>query len=98
MADKSLQVVEQKTVIFYEDEITAVVVEERGRQEIYVPLRPICDYLGIAWSPQRLRINPGPVLSEALMSVIVTITDIDPSDKRPRSSEMSCLPLKFLNN
>jgi len=48
MTEKTLQIVEQKTVIFYEDEITAVVVDEDGRQQVYVPLRPICDYLGLA--------------------------------------------------
>lgn len=97
MADKALQVVEQKTVIFYEDEITAVVVEEDGRQEVYVPLRPICDYLGIDWASQRKRITRDPVLSETMMSMVIMTTDIDPESRRPRSSEMSCLPLKFLN-
>lgn len=39
-----LQVVEQKTVLFYEDEITAVRVADGT---ISVPIRPICDHLGV---------------------------------------------------
>jgi hypothetical protein len=97
MTEKALQVVEQKTVIFYEDEITAVVVEEHGRRDVYVPLRPICDYLGVDWSSQRKRITRDPVLSEALMSVVVMTTDIDQESRRPRSSTMACLPLRYLN-
>jgi hypothetical protein len=27
-----------------------------GRQVVYVPLRSICDYLGVGWSGQRQRI------------------------------------------
>lgn len=76
MEEKALQPVEQKTVIFYEDEITAIVVEEQGERSVYVPLRPICEYLGLDWSGQLQRINRDPVLSESLMSVGVTPTDI----------------------
>jgi len=49
--------IEQKTVVFYDDEITAVVAEANGERIIYVPLRPICDYLGLDWSAQTRRIN-----------------------------------------
>ncbi len=97
MPDQSLQVLEQKTVLFYEDEITAVVVDARGRQQVYVPLRPICEYLGLAWSSQLQRIRGDAVLSEEAMSVLLTNTDIDPTSRRPNTSEMICLPLKYLN-
>jgi hypothetical protein len=90
MTEKALQVIEQKTVIFYEDEITAVVVDEDGRQQVYVPLRPICDYLGITWAGQLERIRRDTVLSEAAKGVSVTLT---PGGRQ----EMICLPLKFLN-
>ncbi len=40
MSDKALQPIEQKTIIFYGDEITAVVIEGDER-EIYIPLRPL---------------------------------------------------------
>ena len=97
MSEKALQPLEQKTVIFYDDEITAVLVAEDERQEVYVPVRPICDFLGIDWSSQRRRINRDPVLSEVTMSVVITATDIAPKSRRPQTSSMLCLPLDFLN-
>jgi hypothetical protein len=97
MIDKTLQVVEQKTVTFYDDEITAVVVDEDGERAVYVPLRPICEYLGLAWSSQLQRVNRDAVLSKSLMSVFVINTDIDPTSRRPRSGEMAALPLDRLN-
>jgi hypothetical protein len=97
MTENSLQVIEQKTVIFYEDELTAVVVDVGGKQEVYVPLKPICDYLGVDWPAQYQRIRRDLVLSETMRSIVVTTIDLDPSSSRPRTSEMSCLPLKYLN-
>jgi hypothetical protein len=82
--------VEEKTVVFYNDRLTAIVVEEEGQQQVYVPLRPICDYLGVAWRSQNLRVQRDPVLSEAVRSGIVTIPELG---KRT----MICLPLKYLN-
>jgi len=89
--------IEQKTVVFYDDEITAVVAEANGERIIYVPLRPICDYLGLDWSAQTRRINRDQILTEVAMSVAVTATDIDPNSKRPRTSEMLAIPLDYLN-
>lgn len=88
---------EQRHVIFYDDELTAVVVASERGQTVYVPIRPICERLGLDWSAQRQRINRDPVLSESLMSVVITTTDMDPQSKRPRTSAMSCLPLNYLN-
>ncbi len=85
MADKALQPIEQKQVIFYEDEITAVKVESG---EVFIPIRPICNNLGITLAGQRERINRDPVLSEAATSVSVTLTQ--------QARDMICLPLKFL--
>jgi hypothetical protein len=58
--------VEQKVVEFYGDELTAVLVDVEGHAVIYVPVRPICDYLGVDWSGQYRRINRDPVLSVEL--------------------------------
>ena len=92
-----LTVIEQRTVTFYEDEIPAVLVEDAEEPAVFVPLRPICDFLGVAWPAQRLRVNRDPVLSEVAMSVIVTITDIPEGSRRPKSSKMLCIPLDFIN-
>ena len=83
--DKALVPVEQKTVEFYEDQVTAVRLDSG---EVFVPIRPICDNLGVTWSPQRRRINRDPVLSEEVTSVTVTVTQ--------QGREMICLPLKFI--
>lgn len=93
MSDKKALVpVEEQTVLFYEDEITVVVVNTAAaEQPIYVPIRPICDYLDIDWSSQRRRISNDPVLSKRARSVAVTATEA--GGRR----EMTCLPLDYLN-
>ncbi|MFZ1395305.1 MAG: phage antirepressor N-terminal domain-containing protein, partial [Candidatus Promineifilaceae bacterium] len=83
----TLQPTEQKTVLFRDDEITAVIANGR----VYVPLRTICNNLGVAWSAQRQRILRDPVLAEEMTPVIVTITGTG------QQVEAQCLPLEFLN-
>ncbi len=97
MNDSTLTIIEQRTVIFYDDEITAVLIEVEGRQSIYVPVRPICDFLGVSWQGQNRRIKGDEVLSGMSMSVNITLTDIEPSSRRPKTSRMLCLPLEFIN-
>jgi hypothetical protein len=94
MSDKALQPTEQKTVLFYDDEITAVRLAD-GR--VMIPVRPICEALGVDYSAQRQRLTRDEVLADVVMSVVVTTTDIDPQSKRPHTSEMICLPLDYLN-
>lgn len=83
----ALQPTEQKTVLFRDDEITAVIANGR----VYVPLRTICNNLGVAWSAQRQRILRDPVLAEEMTPMIVTITGTG------QQVEAQCLPLEFLN-
>jgi hypothetical protein len=96
MSEDALQPIEQKTVFFYDDEITAVVIEDQV-QAVYIPLRPLCEHLGLNWSGQQQRVNRDPVLSEVTMSVCVTHTDIDPSSRQPRTSNFLAIPLDYLN-
>lgn len=91
--EQALIPVEQKQVTFYDDEITAVLVQTADSQTVYVPIRPICDFLGVTWSPQRRRIMRDPVLSQKVQSVTVTVTD----SYRTRGLDMLCLPLDYLN-
>lgn len=86
-SDQKLQIAEQKTVLFYDDEITAVRLQD-GR--VFVPVRPLCDRLGVAWSPQRRRINRDAVLSDEVQGVTVTVT---PGGQQ----EMICLPLDYIS-
>lgn len=97
MTSKALDPIEQKTVTFYDDEITAVLVDENGRQAVYVPVKPICDHLGVNWDGQRQRIRRDMVLNDVAMSAVITTVDIDSKSTRPRTSTMLCLPLDFVN-
>ncbi len=93
MSDKNILIpVEQKLIDFYDDEITAFLVEIDNRQQIYIPIRPICDYLGLSWSGQRERINRDPILLEAKRFVRVTRTNSGGG-----SPNVFALPLDYLN-
>lgn len=84
----------QETLVFYDDEITAVQVERDGKTTVMVPLRPLCDYLGVDWSGQLQRLRRDPVLADELTPcVVVTTTQGLPDQRR----EMLCLELKYLN-
>lgn len=67
--EKSLSVVEQKTVDFYNDELTAIRADDG---QVYVSVRHMCDALGIQ-RPQRQtdRIKRDEVLSDGLQRVPV---------------------------
>lgn len=91
-----LTVIEQREVTFYDDDIIAALVDENGRRTIYVPLRPVCDRLGIDWSGQRQRINRDPVLSQVTQGVGV-ITAPSTDGRGGGMQEMLCIPLDYLN-
>lgn len=80
--------IEQKQVEFYGDEVTAVRLDD-GR--IVVPVRPMCEWLGVQWAAQSKRIKRDPVLSEE--SISVSVMDTQGQQRR----EMTCLPLDMLN-
>lgn len=88
--EQALVPIEVRQVNFYGDDLTAVLVREGEREQVYVPIRLICDFLGVTWSPQRRRILRDPVLSKRLKGVTVTVT---PGGRQ----EMMCLPLDYLN-
>ena len=91
MANKLLQVIQQKDVDFYGDTVIAVKVAD---DSIVVPLRPIIEGLGLNWSSQRKRLNRDLVLSKHLKVVVVTTTTSQYSVLGTR--EMVCLPLKYI--
>ena len=77
--DKSLQVVEQKEVLFYDDRVVAVRAEDG---KVYVPIRPFCDLLGIDPASQRRRIYRDPVLSEVSLTCDVVTTSQGQAEQR----------------
>ena len=87
----SLIPVEERTIDFHGDPVTAVLVPGDPQPEIYVPVRPLCEYLGLAWSGQYERLKRDPVLDESLRFVRVTRTN--PSGGDPN---VLCLPLEYL--
>lgn len=89
---------EQRTVEFHGDELIAVLVPIEGQAEpaIYVPVRPLCDYLGLDWSAQRRRIMRDEVLAAEVMSVAIMTTLIDPQRGRRSTQNVLCLPLTKL--
>ena len=93
MSDSALVPVEQKNVAFYDDEITAVLVEENGEQTVYVPIRPICDFLGVRWNAQFERINRDIILTEVGRTVRVIRTE----GTRQVGRKLFCLPIDYLN-
>ena len=87
----SLIPLEERTVDFYGDALVAALVRVHEQPEIYVPLRPICEYLGLNWSGQLQRLRRDEVLREALQFVCITHTN--PAGGDPN---VVCLPLEYL--
>jgi hypothetical protein len=83
--------VREAQVEFYGDTLLAV---EGPDSQIYVPLRPICDAIGLSWPGQRERALRNPVLAEALQGVRVTRTPSGSSGGGPQTT--LCLPLDML--
>jgi hypothetical protein len=63
------EVVEEKTIVFYEDELIAVKMEDGS---IYVPVVRLCENLGISWPAQFERINRHNVLADTVKTIRVT--------------------------
>ena len=80
--------VREAHVDFYGDKLLAA---QMADEEIYVPVRVLCDYLGLSWPGQFERIRRDPVLNEALAVVRVTRTTATGG-----VPDMVCLPLKFI--
>lgn len=87
MADFDLTVPQaQRTIDFYGDPLTVVVLAD---DEVYVPIRPIAEFLGLDWSSQLQRIRRDEVLTKRTTTLVVATTD---ESRR----EMVCLPLDLL--
>lgn len=84
----------QREVAFHTDRVVAVLVPSEGpdNPDIFVPIRPLCEQLGISWPGQFERIKRDQVLSEVTRGVRVTRTPEEGGEQ-----EMLCLPIEFLN-
>jgi len=84
-AAAALVPIRQQQVVFYGDQLPAAQLADGT---VLVPLKPICEALGLNWAAQRNRLTRDPVLAEALT---VSVTD---TVQGPRP--MICLPLDLL--
>lgn len=91
---KIMKPVSSKQILFYDDELTAVIVETETGHTTYVPVRPIVEYLGLNWAGQQQRIQRDPILSE--VALIVRIESENKSETGGNPNVL-CLPLDFLN-
>jgi hypothetical protein len=64
--------VREQVVNFYDDQIPGAVTQDG---EVFIPLRPVADALGLAWSPQRIRVMQDEVLAARVRSVRFTAAD-----------------------
>ena len=76
----------ERVIDFYGDPIAIAVMPD---DEVFVPIRPITDFLGLDWSGQYQRIQRDDVLQRRSGMIVVTTTD---GSRR----EMLCLPLDLL--
>jgi P22_AR N-terminal domain/ORF6C domain len=90
--EKALVPIEEQSVDFYGDEIPTALVDIDGRSCLYIPIKPISDYLGLAWSGQFERIQRDLVLSE--VAAVIRLTRITATGGVPGSL---CLPIEYLN-
>jgi hypothetical protein len=81
---------EVREVEFYGDSITGAIVLIAGESRVYVPLRPICEYLGLTWPSQTLRLRRDEILAQEIRGVFIMKTP------GRGAQEMLCLPLDLL--
>lgn len=82
---------DERTIDFYGDPISGAIVQIDDEAQVYIPLRPLCDYLGLAWSGQLERTKRDQVLAEELRGVRVSRTP-----QEGGSQEMVSLPLEYI--
>jgi hypothetical protein len=83
---------EERTLIFYGDDLVAFEVAHGEQSKVYVPLKVISDHLGLSWSGQFERVKRDLVLSEAVQGVRVTRTAGEGGNQT-----MMALPIEYLN-
>jgi hypothetical protein len=83
--------VADRVVDFYGDPIQGFMVPSDEQPTVYVPLRPICGYLGLDWSAQYRRLHRDPVLRDVIRPVAMMATG-----SRADEHEIVCLPLEYL--
>ena len=84
-----LEPIDEREVDFYGDSVTAVLVETPEGPQVFIPIRPLTEILGLDRTAQFRRINRNRVLHEVSRTVLIRGRGLNPQD-------MVCLPLDFL--
>lgn len=84
--------IHEQRVEFYGDAIIGVLVESGDERRIYVPVRLICENLGLSWGSQRNRIYRDEVLREELRGVFIMNTP----GAGGGTQETLCLPIEMI--
>ncbi len=77
---------EQRTVEFYGTELVAL---RDNQGAIWVPLRRLCEAIGVAFTNQIKKIQSDPVMSDNIVTLPILLAD-------GRTFEMECLSLKYV--
>ncbi len=91
MSDKpQIEVLEERWVDFYDDTILAALVSVAGATKIVVPVRPVCEVLGLDWNGQYQRIRRDEVLGSTMCEIHTVARD-------GKRRKMAALPLEYLH-
>lgn len=86
-SSRAIVPVREETVNFYGDELVAMLLEDGT---ILVPLKPICDFLGLSWNGQRERTRRDPVLNDALQFTRIRLVN---AEGQPTAGDPNVLAL-----
>lgn len=78
------------------DRVVAALVEVRGEQRVYIPVRPICEALGVNWPSQTRRIYADEVLKDEVQGVVIMTTP-SPDGRGGGPQTFLSLPLESLH-
>jgi hypothetical protein len=85
-----IEIIEERWVDFYDDTVLAVLIRLDDALKIVVPVRPVCDVLGVDWEGQRQRIARDKVLSSTACEIKAVARD-------GKRRKMVALPIEFLH-
>jgi hypothetical protein len=91
--------IDVRGVDFYGEPVIGALVDADDERQVYVPIRPICERLGIDWSGQYQRIKRDDVLNAALRTVRIERSEsvgVTHTKSRRGDPNSLCLPLKLL--
>ena len=91
MSDKpQIEVLEERWVDFYDDTILALLVRMDEAVRVLVPVRPVCEVLGVDWNGQYQRIRRDDVLGSTMCEIHTVARD-------GKRRKMAALPLEYLH-